>query len=179
MIEAGTETAPVEESSFDCAAMMPKPQKEHDWFQQFVGEWESDSECTMEPGKPPMKSSWTENCRMIGGFWMQSEGNGEMMGSPFTSVLTLGFNPDDEQFVGTFIFGGCYFLWQYKGSLNAEGNTLTLETEGPCPMSQGKVTRFTEVIEFKDKDHRTFTSTAHGEDGSRTTVMKIESRRKA
>jgi hypothetical protein len=36
------------------------PQKEHQWLQKLVGEWTYDIEATMEPGKPPEKSTGTE-----------------------------------------------------------------------------------------------------------------------
>ena len=32
---------------------MPKPQKEHEWLQQLVGEWDTEAEILEEPGKPP------------------------------------------------------------------------------------------------------------------------------
>jgi hypothetical protein len=55
---------------------LPKPDPEHDWLQQFVGKWETDMECCMEPGKPPMKSKGAESVRPIGGFWIIAEGEG-------------------------------------------------------------------------------------------------------
>src|SRR6185436_14528759 len=34
----------------------PKPQKEHEWLQQLVGEWETEGEAVAEPDKPPVKT---------------------------------------------------------------------------------------------------------------------------
>ena len=47
---------------------MPAPMKEHQWLEQFVGEWETEMECVPEPGKPAMKGKGTESTRMLGGF---------------------------------------------------------------------------------------------------------------
>ncbi len=75
---------------------MPKPVKEHEWLQQYVGEWESEAEIVMEPGKEPMKSKGTETVRAIGGFWIQCENKGSMMGKGFTGVATIGYDPDKK-----------------------------------------------------------------------------------
>src|SRR5687767_11488998 len=52
---------------------LPGPAKEHEWLQQLVGEWDSESEMTMEPGAPPQKFKGTESVRAIGGFWIMAE----------------------------------------------------------------------------------------------------------
>ena len=58
------------------------------------------------------------------------------------------------------------------------GKTLTLETEGPCPLKPGQRCKFKEVIEVKDKDHKVFTSSMQGDDGKYTTMLTINYRRK-
>jgi hypothetical protein len=156
---------------------MPKPQSEHKWLQQLAGEWASEMECTMEPGKPPMKNKMTEKARSIGGFWLVSEGSGEAMGTPFSSILTLGYDTEKKKFIGTWVDSMTSTIWNYEGTLAADGKTLTLNTEGPCPMQGGKVCKFKEVIVFQDKDHRTFTSSVQGEDGTWTTIMNAKSTR--
>jgi hypothetical protein len=42
--------------------MKTEPQKEHQWLQRLVGEWTYESECSMEPGKPPEKFEGSEAC---------------------------------------------------------------------------------------------------------------------
>lgn len=51
----------------------PKPGPEHDWLQQFVGDGETEVECRIEPGKPPMKAKGTESVRSICGLWIVTE----------------------------------------------------------------------------------------------------------
>ena len=70
------------------------------------------------------------------------------------------------------------YLWKYEGTVNEEGKTLTLETEGPCPMKPGKLSKFKEVIEFKSKDHKVFTSSMQEDDGKWSTMMTIHYRKK-
>ena len=62
--------------------------------------------------------------------------------------------------------------------MDATGKVLNFETEGPCPMRGGQITKFRGVVEFKSKDHRVFTSSVLAEDGKWTTNAIVTSRRK-
>lgn len=157
---------------------MPVPQKEHQWLHKFVGEWEQHAEIYMEPGKPPLTSKGIEQARMLGGFWLVADGKSEMMGMPFTSVLTLGYDPEKKKYIGTWIDSMTSYLWKYEGTLDATGKILTLDTTGPCPKAPGTLVKFKEVTEFKSDDHRVFTSSMQEEDGKWTTLIKVDSRRK-
>ena len=82
----------------------PKPEKEHQWLQQFVGEWTTDAEVIMEPGKPPTKCEGTESVRTVGGMWTISEIKSTPAGQPMVGIMTLGDiadkDPNDETEVG-------------------------------------------------------------------------------
>lgn len=139
------------------APQFPKPQKEHEWLQQLVGEWETESEILTEPGKPPMKAKGSESARTIGGFWILSEHKGDAFGTPFTGILTLGYDAEKKKYIGTWIDSLMPTLWKYEGIVDAAGKILTLESEGPGP-EPGKLMKFRESVEVKDKDHKVFTS---------------------
>lgn len=156
---------------------MPKPVAEHEWLKQFVGEWDIETEIFMEPGKPPVKMKGTESAKMLGGFWVVGENQGEMMGAPFTGIMTFGFDPQKKKYTGTWVDSNTSALWQYLGTVDASGKVLTLETEGFCPM-EGQVCQFKDTIEFKSPDHRVMTGTKLGKDGKWTTGMVINARRK-
>jgi hypothetical protein len=155
----------------------PKPQKEHQWLQQLAGNWEYDAEMIMEPGQPPMKATGTETGRMIGGFWAMMENKGEFMGTPFTGIMTLGYDPEKKKYVGSWIDNMTSYMWHYQGTLDSSGKVLTLDTEGPCPQEGGRIVRFKEVVEMKGPNQKVFTS-AREKDGKWITHMKITSRRK-
>lgn len=156
---------------------MPQPLKEHEWLNQFVGEWDIETEVFMEPGKEPLKMKGTESARMLGGFWVVGENKGEMMGMPFTGVMTFGYDPEKKKYVGTWVDSNTSTLWQYLGTVDASGKILTLETEGFCPM-EGKICQFKNTIAFKTKDHRVLTGARLGKDGKWTTGMTVTARRK-
>jgi predicted enzyme related to lactoylglutathione lyase len=158
---------------------MPKPVKDHEWLKNLVGEWDCECEIFMEPGKPPVKAKSSESARMLGGFWVLTDGKGEIMGMPMMSQMTLGYDPDKKKFVGTWVDNMSSYLWHYTGSLDADGKKLTLDAEGPCPMAPGKMSKFKETIELKGKDQKSFTSQILGDDGKWTVMVKSNSRRKA
>jgi hypothetical protein len=158
--------------------LMPGPQAEHAWLQKFVGEWEAEIEMFKEPGLPPEKSMGAESVRAVGGFWVVAEDSGVFMDKPFTGILTLGYSPEQKQYIATWVDSMASRLWTYAGTVDATGTVLTLEAEGPCPMKGGAPAKFRETIEFKSDDHRVFTSAIQADDDSWATMMVIHYRRK-
>lgn len=156
---------------------MPPPAKEHAWLQQFVGEWDAEIEMLMGPGHPTMKSKGSDSAKMVGGFWLVSDGKNDEF--PYTCRLTLGFDEQQKKYVGTWVDSMSSYLWHYVGTMDVDGRSLVLETEGPFPPVPGKLSKFREVTEFKSKDHRVFTSSRLGDDGQWTPQLRINFRRKA
>jgi hypothetical protein len=157
------------------APKMPAPAKEHEFLKQFAGEWETDAEMVMEPGKPPVKSKGTESARMLGGFWLTSEMKGDCMGVTVTGHTTVGYDPKARKYVGTWVCSMSDWLCKYEGS--ADGKTLTLQCEGPAPKT-GKTVKMKDVLELKGKDHKVLTSSILGEDGKWTVFMTMNAKRK-
>ncbi len=157
---------------------MPKPQKEHQWLAPLAGDWEAEIECQMGPGQPPMQAKATQSSTILGDRWLVATSEGEMMGEPMTSVLTLGFDPAKESYVGTFYCSCGNELWTYAGQVSDDGKKLALDTEGPNMMTPGTTSKYQETIEIKDKDHYVFTSSIEGLDGKMTKFMTAEYTRK-
>ena len=158
--------------------MMAQPQQEHRWLQQFVGDWTYEAEATMEPDRPPSKFAGSESVRSLGGLWIVGEGQGEMPGcGAATTVLTLGYDPQKQRYVGTWIGSMMTHLWVYDGALDAAGRVLTLNAEGPHMAAEGKMAQYKDVVEFKSDDHRVLTSHMRGEDGEWHEFMVAHYRR--
>jgi Protein of unknown function (DUF1579) len=145
--------------------MHAKPQKEHQWLDRFIGEWISECECSMGPDQPPSKTKGTEVVRSLGGLWIVAEGESEMPdGGTGKTIISLGFDPQNNHYVGTFVGSMMTHLWLYNGSLDAEEKVLTLDTEGPN-FSQSAIAKYQDIIEFISDDHRIMTSQILGDDG--------------
>jgi len=159
-------------------AQTPEPQKEHEWLKQLAGEWEFETEASIEPGKPPLKIAGAEHVRMLGDFWVIAENKGKLLETTFTGVLTIGFDGETKKYVGIWIDSMHSHLLRYEGTVDAAGKALTLLTEGPNPAAPGKRCKFRDVIEVKSKDHKIITSSMQGEDGKWVDFMTINYQRK-
>jgi hypothetical protein len=156
---------------------MPKPQKEHEWLKQLVGEWNYEAEFTPMPGQPGMNTSGTEVTRPIGGFWTLTEIKGDMMGMPFQGIMTIGYSPEKQKYIGTWIDNMTSKLLTYEGAVDESGKILTLNTQGPCPMQGGQIVDMQQTIEFKNPDEQVTTSRSKN-NGEWVTNMTVTSRRK-
>jgi hypothetical protein len=160
---------------------LPKPgtpEKEHAWLKQLVGEWDTDSECILEPGKAALKCQGTESVRAIGEFWTLGETRSTILDASMVGVMTLGYDAKKKKYVGTWVDSMMNHLWKYEGTVDAAGKILTLEAEGPNPMSPGKISKYRDAIEIKNPDHKVMTSSVLGDDGTWTTFMTSNYRRK-
>jgi hypothetical protein len=139
--------------------MQAEPQKAHQWLQQLVGEWTYQGEAVMGPDQPSEAFNGSETVRSLGGLWVIHEGRGEMPdGDTATTVMTLGYDPQQKRFVGTFIASMMTYLWVYDGELDEAERVLTLYAQGPDMTNPEKMAKFKDVIELRSEDHRVMTS---------------------
>jgi hypothetical protein len=159
--------------------MNVEPQKEHQWLQRLVGDWSFEGECVMGPDQPPSTHLGSESVRSIGGLWTLGEGRGEGPdGTQMTSFMTLGYDPQTQRFVGTFIASMMTHLWIYNGTLDSSGKVLTLDTEGPDFSGGPSLVKYQDIIEFVSDDHRVLRSQLVGPDGKWNQFMTAHYRRK-
>ena len=157
--------------------MQAEPQQQHKWLEKLLGNWEFESDCG-SPDKPDAKMKGTETFRTLNGLWYIGEGRMEMPGgAPGTSIITLGYDPMKQRYVGTWIGSMMSNLWVYDGRLDETGNVLTLSAEGPHFGEEGKLAQYRDVIEFKSNDHRILSSHMLGEDGQWSKFMTAHYKR--
>ena len=134
----------------------------------------------MGPDQPPSKWTGRETVRLLGRLWTIGEGAGEMPGGGESqSIMTLGYDPQTQRFVGTFIASVMTHLWPYNGTLDAAERVLTLDSEGPSFAGDGTMAKYQDIIEFVDDNYRTLSSQLLGPDGKWVPFMKAHYRRKA
>lgn len=154
--------------------------KEHQWLQKLVGEWEFEMESTCNPEEEPKKCFGTETVRSFNGTWVVGEGSGDMGdGQQSIMQITLGYDPQQGCFVGTWIGSMMTYLWHYKGELDSTEKILTLSSTGPSLTDPTKMQPYRDIIEFVDDDHRFLRSEAPQEDGTWKEFMRVPYRRKA
>jgi hypothetical protein len=157
-----------------------KPQKQHEFLQRIVGDWVMVSTSGHEGYNPDdPEQVFTETVKSIGGLWIVGEGKGKMPdGSPMTALITVGYDPDKGDFVGTWVGSMMTNLWVYKGWLEADGKTLTLEAEGPAMDGTSGTAVYHDVLTLHDDNNRTFSGSVRQPDGSFKQFMSSEFRRK-
>ena len=134
------------------STMNAEPQKEHQWLQKLVGEWTYETEAMMGSDQPSEKSVGTESVRSLGVFWVLTEGQGEMPGCGMaTTVMTLGYDPQKQRYIGTWIGSMMTHLWLYDGELDASKTVLTLDSEGPSMIGDDKMAKYRDAIAFKSE----------------------------
>ncbi len=155
---------------------LPQPGTEHRWLQRLVGTWRTEGECAAPPGETPTQMTGTERVRSLGGLWILAEGEGEMPGGGVAhSLMTIGFDPAQGAFVGTFVASMMSHLWIYRGRL--ADDTLTLDCEGPDFGTPGRMARYQDIIALQGDAGRTLTSRMQMVDGSWQQVMAARYRR--
>ncbi len=155
--------------------MEAKAQKEHEWLRQMLGEWVV--ETVAEDGKHI--ATGQESVRSLGDLWVVAEGEGKMGDGPTGYwQMTVGYDIDEECFVGSWYGSMMANMFVYNGHLDPDGKVLTLDTLGPDMKGEGRETRYQDVIEIEGPDSRTMTGRMLTDAGW-TEIMKTSFRRKA
>jgi hypothetical protein len=152
-------------------------QKEHQWLQQLVGEWTYETEASTDPQCPAPATRGRETVRALGDLWIVAEGHGELpAGGQGATLMTLGYDPEKERFVGTWLGSTMPNLWVYEGSLDAGERLLNLDCEGPAMTGEGRG-KYRDVIELVADDRRIFSGHALQPDGTWRLLMRSHYRR--
>ncbi len=168
----GSDGAAPAATPFDMEMPVPiEASEQHRWLQQLVGEWDVTCEMPAE-GDEPILMLATESVRAVGDLWVQAEGSADMDGTPFTSFMTLGYDPSSGDFVGTWIDSVQTTLWIYRGWLDEAGTTLVLEAEGPTFDGSGGTTIYRDSITVETPDRKVLTSAMRNPDGTFTPFMR-------
>jgi len=151
--------------------------KEHEWLQHLVGEWVFELE-PVGPDRTMEGMRGRESVRLLGEAWaiceMRTGAPGADEGS---NIMTLGYDPSREQFVGTFVSSAMTHLWVYQGELDDSGTSLLLDTEGPSFTGEGGSSRYRDRIELVGQDERVLSSSVLDPDGQWREFMRVSYRR--
>jgi len=134
---------------------------EHAWLRQLVGEWRVEM-----PGPEGGTLEGTKSVRALGQAWVLLEGRGRMPdGSPSHTLMTLGYDPAQRCFVGSWIGSMMNYLWVYRdGTLDAGRRVLALPSEGPSFDMTGRIVNYRDEIEIVSDDERLLHGNALGDD---------------
>jgi hypothetical protein len=155
-----------------------EPQKEHKLLQNFVGDWDTESDAMQGPNQPPMKYKGQMHAAALGQMWLVANVENNIMGTKMNAQFTLGYDPDTKKYVGTWIDSIMNHMWHYNGWLEDDGKTLILEAEGPNMLEPGKTAKFRDIYIFKSPDEME-TKALMQQDGEWITFATGSSKRKS
>ncbi|EMI41373.1 DUF1579 domain-containing protein [Rhodopirellula sp. SWK7] len=145
--------------------MFSKPQAEHQWLEQMIGDWSFDHQC-MGPDNESTHSSGKMACRTMGGLWLICESSGGTNDEDkWSSIMTLGFDPTKNRYVGTFVGSMMANIWHYRGTVDESGKRLPLDSEGPKFGGTGTCL-YRDTIEIVDANEWLMTSEMQDDDGA-------------
>ncbi len=121
-----------------------------------------------------MECSGKMKSRMLGDFWVINEMTGDMGGTTFNAIQTVGYDTEKKKYVGTWVDSMMNYMWRYEGNVDASGKKSVLVAEGPNFMAEGKLSKFRDSYEFKTPDTIIATSEMTGDDGKCFTFMTGE-----
>jgi hypothetical protein len=150
------------------------PTTEHQWLKQLLGTWE----IVPAPETPADQlQQGTETYRALGDFWVVGHAVTTFAEGGMENVVTLGFDPDRAKFVGTWVGSPMEHLWLYEGTLDADSNTLTLDSIGPDFFGgrEGMI-RYQDIVVL-DGDRRWLRAQYEDENGVFQSMMETEYRR--
>ena len=85
-------------------AQLPQVSDQHKLLHKDVGTWDAVLKIFPQEGADPIESKGTEKNELLpGGMWLISQFKGEVFGMPFTGVGTVGYDPVEKKYVGTWV----------------------------------------------------------------------------
>ncbi|GAB5406885.1 MAG: DUF1579 domain-containing protein [Aureliella sp.] len=111
---------------------LPKPGPEMDVLKSDVGTWDVVIKAWDGPGEPTV-SKGTETNRMLGGFWLVVEFEGNMFGLDFEGRGSYSYDSEKKAYVGTWIDSLSPYKMELVGKYDKERKTLTYSGVAPGP----------------------------------------------
>ncbi|HEX2473452.1 MAG TPA: DUF1579 domain-containing protein [Lacipirellulaceae bacterium] len=158
---------------------LPQVSDQHKLLHKDVGTWDAVMKLYPQEGAEPIESKGTEKNELLaGGMWLISRFNGDIFGMPFTGVGTVGYDPVEKKYVGTWVDSISPHLTVMKGEYDAAKKTMTSTAEGR-DFQTGEVTQSRHITRYIDDNTRTFEIHAKEGGEKERKVMEIQYKRRA
>ncbi|WP_046005346.1 DUF1579 family protein [Pseudoalteromonas rubra] len=133
------------------AVELPLPQ--HQVMKLDEGEWSAKLSFFAD-GQLQSEHQWHESNTMLGDLWSIGSLYGSLNGKLFKGYATLGYDPKQGKFVGTWVDSMSPEILQMHGDFDFKTNTLTMFYQ--LTDSSGQVQQRKNVMVYKNTSHRDF-----------------------
>jgi hypothetical protein len=151
----------------------PQPGPEHAILKKDAGVWDVTMEMTF-PGVPPMTMTGVETSTLMGGRWLITKFESDMMGQPFEGQGITGWDPAKKAYVGVWADTMGTQMTHSEATYDAETDTLTGWMEMPDPM--GGMTKTKTEETWPDEETRIVR--VYGPDGAEPFMTFTYTKRK-
>ena len=143
------------------------------WLHKLRGDWVYETiPARQAHDDKSMNLRGVESVRSLGDLWVVCGGHSHVPGGGTTDTLmTLGFDPQRQRFVGTWTASAMPAVWACEGDLDATQQVLTLDSQGPCLYDPSRIAHYRDVIEWVGDDRRRLTSYRLDDDGHWAALM--------
>jgi hypothetical protein len=158
---------------------LPQATDAHKLLHKDVGTWDATMKIWMQEDGEPLESKGSETNELLpGGMWLISRYNGDFAGMPFTGVGTVGYDPVEKKYIGTWVDTISPHLTILKGDYDPETKTMTTTAEGR-DFESGEVMQSRHVSRYLDDNTRTFEMHAKDRGGKERKIMEIAYKRRS
>jgi len=129
--------------------------EEHEMLKMDEGVWSAKITMWADPDTEPTISTAKETNTMVGKLWSIGKLEGNIGGMDYVGYATLGYDPIQKKYVGTWVDSVTPAITQMVGTYGVKTKTLTLfySISGP----DGQEEKRKNVMVYKDKSTRDFT----------------------
>lgn len=171
------------EAPMDSASMMKAwmaymtPGEAQSMLAKSNGTWTEEVTTWMDPSKPPMKSTATEENKMIlGGRYQQSVSKGSFMGQPFEGISTTGYDNARKVYQSTWVDNMGTGIMSMEGTWDEASKSINFKGTSTDPAT-GKVMDVREVFKIVDDNNHLMEMYAM-QNGKEMKTMEIKFTRK-
>jgi hypothetical protein len=133
------------------------PQPEHKLLERFAGEWKFERLSVPDgASKPETLGSGEVHAEMLGGFFVVCRWTGNLYGTDYKAVQTLGFDVNKSEYAGTWVDSAMSYQWPLRGSVDNASKELVVEASGPN--ASGGTMKYRERYRFESNDSITITA---------------------
>lgn len=130
------------------------PLKEHEMLKMDDGVWEAKITMLGEPGTEPTVVIAKETNEMVGELWSIGKLEGKFGEMDYVGYATLGYDPLQKKYVGTYIDSVTPEITQMSGTYEPKTKTLILFYE--ISLGDGKKQKRKNIMVYEDHNTRDF-----------------------
>jgi len=140
---------------------MMMPGAPHKQLAKMVGDWDTMMTFSMGGQAMPGSKGTAKISAMLGDRFFKEDATGEMMGQPYTSFKTIGYNNGTKKYEGMWLYTMSTAMMTLTGSSTDDGKTITLAAT--VAESADKKEEMTIVMKWIDENTFTVTLTSKGD----------------